>query len=1225
MDDPKTKKGDRDNTGTAGSPGVRVPAKGDSSASNVPYDPLQDATISDAPVEPPSPLPRSSKPSTRFVPPDATISESLADSLKSPANARQLAQRHLNEAVLEPGDVIGGRYEILQLLGEGGMGAVYKALDKEVERTVALKLIRPELASNPTILARFKQELLTAHQVTHKNVVRIYDIAEADGVKFITMEFVEGADLRRILLDNGKLAPEKAIDIIRQVCLALDAAHSAGIIHRDLKPQNIMQDSKTGRILVMDFGLARSIESEGMTQTGALLGTIEYMSPEQSMGKPLDQRSDIFALGLIFYELLTGNTPYKADTAMASLLRRNQERAIPAAEIDASIPKGLSDIVAKCLERDLEHRYQNVQQVLADLDNFQGARPTYASITLPPPVAPAKKPFPWKWVAVGALTVVALGGGWILRPGGGRTASTNNTTPKAPEVSLAILPFHNATTDVSLDWFGPSLAELLNTDVGQSASLRIVSLDRLHQILVDLRIPPNAELDQDTLRRVAEACNADLVVLGQYTKSGDQIRIDAKLQDLKQQRTIPLNVEPASASALVKTVNTLSHSIQQNLSLSSGALKQVQAAAFAPTSSSVEAIKDFTQGLELAREGNHIEAVKQFEAATQADPNFALAFSMLGQTYARLGYDRKAEEAGSRSVELSGNLSPAEKYMIQAVNARIGNNFQSALDAYNKLSDLMPNDPQIQFNLGELHEQHGEYDKAHDHYTRALQSDAKHLEALRGLGHVESERGNPQASLDYLNRALSLAVELNNRQGKAAVLHNLGESYKLLNRPQDALKNFQDSFEIMQQIGDKKGMASSLDQTAVVYASLGRSSDAEKTYRQELDLRKELGDRDGLSLALIDYGSLLQDVGRTEDALANTKQALQIALQVGNQARQATCLENIGVMYAQMAKYDDALMYQQRAVDLLQKLKLPSDLAGNLNNLALTYATIGQFDQALNIYLQALDQARKTGDKTMISAISDGMADLFAIEGRFGAALSAQNEAVRNAQQLEQQSGTFLAESQADLASILSRLGRGQEAQKILDDSLNAARAAKNDTLTAKVLNFEGESFYYRGDFKSARPLFEGAQQAAIKSKDRIQNLTARFNLARLAVKDGRAASVVGTLRALLKEADSLSVKYLSTKCSIALGDALLQTKDYSGAQDQLQSAVRKSEDSAMKSLLPEAHYLLSQVLRKKGNNADADRHLQQAAQLTEEMRKEANSDALLQRADLKPIVQAAK
>lgn len=1227
MDNPNTKKGKRESVGPGGSQGVGVPAKGDSAASNAPYNPMEGATISDAPVTPAKPAtqPPLVKPSTRVVPTDATISDSLAGSLQSPTIARQLAQRHLSEAILQPGDVIGGRYEILQLLGEGGMGAVYKALDREVERTVALKLIRPELAANPAILARFKQELLTAHQVTHKNVIRIYDIAEADGVKFITMEFVEGYDLRRILTEEGKLPPERAIEIIRQVCYALDAAHSVGIIHRDLKPQNIMQDSKIGRILVMDFGLARSIESEGMTQTGALLGTIEYMSPEQSMGKPLDQRSDIFALGLIFYELLTGKMPYKADTAMASLLIRNQQRATPPAELDEAIPKALSDIVSKCLERELEHRYQNVGQILADLDNYQGARPTFASITLPPPVLPAKAPFPWKWIAVGALGLVAIAGGWFLKPLAVRNAPSANGTPKGPEISLAILPFHNRSTDQSIDWLGPSLANMLSTDVGQSARMRIVSSDRVYQILKDLRISSNADIDPDTVRQIAETSNADMLVSGQYYKEGAQIHIEALLEDLKRHRTVPFKASATSEAALVSTVNQMARSIQENLSLSASALNELKAAAFTPTSSSVEALKDFTQGQELARQGNHIEAVKQFEAATKADPNFALAYSMLAQTYERLGYEKQAEQSASKSVDLSSNLAPVEKYMIQAGNARIGNNYQSALDAYNKLSALMPNDAQIHFELGELYQQHGEFDKAHDQYASTLQFDPKHIEALRNIGEVQSNRGDLKGALDYLNRALSLTVEQNNRQGKAIVLHDLGEIYNHLNRPEDALQNFQQSFEIKQQIGDKKGMAESLDQIALVYDSLGKSAEAEKTYKQELDLRKNLGDQDGMGVALLNLGLFLLNNGRYDDALSNMKQSLQIQMQVGNQPNQVKCLANIGNIYNQMAKYDDSLMYHQRAVDLLQKVQLPGVLAGELNNVGLAYAIIGQYDQALHNYLQALQEARKVGNKGVIAGTSDNIADLFGIQGRLGAALEAQNEAIRNAQQSEQQSGAWLAEIQADYAHILNQLGREQEAQKTLEDSLATARSAQAEALVAKILNFQGENAYFRGDFKTAAPLFERAQQSASKAKDPLQSLTARLNLAKVSIREGRAPAAANSLKGLRKEADSLALKYFATKSSLALGEALLQTKDVAQAQDELQSAVRKCEDLGMKSLLPEGHYLLSQALRKRGSNSDADRHLQQAREILEQMRQESKSDSVLQRADLKPIVEESR
>src|SRR5262250_3386374 len=262
------------------------------------------------------------------------------------------------QSELESGTILAGRYEILQTLGQGGMGAVYKARDLEVDRLVALKVIRPDLAKHPAIIDRFKQELRLSQRVTHRNVIRIYDLGEGDGVKFITMEFIEGEDLRSLIHERKKLPPGEAVEIMEQACFALDAAHRVNVIHRDLKPQNIMRD-KTGRVLVMDFGLARTLEGEGMTQTGALVGTMEYMSPEQALAKELDQRSDVFSAGLIFYELLTGQMPYRADSALASLIRRTQERAKSISEHDASFPENLIRIVAKCLEREPEARYQS--------------------------------------------------------------------------------------------------------------------------------------------------------------------------------------------------------------------------------------------------------------------------------------------------------------------------------------------------------------------------------------------------------------------------------------------------------------------------------------------------------------------------------------------------------------------------------------------------------------------------------------------------------------------------------------------------------------------------------------------------------------------------------------------------------------------------------------------------------------------------------------------------
>src|SRR5437867_688387 len=340
---------------------------------------------------------------------------------------------------LEPGSVLGERYEILQLLGQGGMGAVYKARDIELERLVALKLIRPDLASHPEILRRFKQEVILARDVSHRNVVRIYDLGQASGVRFITMEYVEGRDLRALLHEKRKLTPEEAVPIFLQIAAALEAAHSAGIVHRDLKPQNILAD-KNGRVYVMDFGVARSLETPGMTQTGALMGTPEYMSPEQAKGLKVDARSDLFSMGIIFYEMLSGILPFKADTAMATMFKRMQERVVPLAQAVPGMPLFLSDIVSKCMEIDVEKRYQSSRAIAEDLEKWKSGtvRSAMNPVTRWLKYAPRQQ----KWLAGGVAACFLLAGVYTLREKMPLRISAKPSSATQP-ISLAILPLHN--------------------------------------------------------------------------------------------------------------------------------------------------------------------------------------------------------------------------------------------------------------------------------------------------------------------------------------------------------------------------------------------------------------------------------------------------------------------------------------------------------------------------------------------------------------------------------------------------------------------------------------------------------------------------------------------------------------------------------------------------------------------------------------------------------------
>jgi tetratricopeptide (TPR) repeat protein/predicted Ser/Thr protein kinase len=1199
MEDAKPNKTGPENA-NVGPPGLRAPAKGESSGSDIP-------------------LPREKEkagkgtPTSRSGPDGSAGDVTFVDASPSPTPGKaRLSSISPNRDHLQPGDVLGGRYEIWCVLGEGGMGTVYKALDREVDHLVALKLIRPDMAANPTILARFKQELLTARQVTHRNVIRIYDLSEVDGVKFITMEFVEGDDLRKLLMDEGKLAPERAVEIIRRVCLALEAAHAVGIIHRDLKPQNIMQD-KQGRILVMDFGLARSLESGGMTQSGALLGTIEYMSPEQAMGSHLDGRSDIFSLGLIFYELLTGKMPYKADTAMASLLKRNQERAIPAAELDTSIPKVLSDIVGKCLERDLNARYQNAQEILSDLDAWEGKQPTLASVVRPIP-APRRE-VPWKWIATGGLGVAVVVGGLIF--GGKLTSKPVSKVAAGPQVSLAILPFRNGSGDAHLDWLGATLADMLSTDVGQSAQLRTISPDRLHQVLSDLQISPGSNIDPTTMGRIAEFSSADTVVWGQYAKFGDKIRIDATVRDLKHQRTIPVKTEADNEKALLPAIAQLAQTIQQSLSLSSDVLQELRAKSFRPSSDSLPALRTYNEGLELARQGNHLEAAKRFEASVKDDPQFALAYSRLGQTYSSLRNDDKAKEYSQKAVNLSEKLPAPERYLIQANYAQVTNDYHKAIESYENLEKVSPEDPDVHFHLGELYESTGAFDKARPELAKVLVSDPKHGEALLAAGRVEIKSGNPQGSLDYLNRGLTLAIQTGNADGKATILNVVGAAYEQLNKPDDAMRNYQDSLSIKRNLNQKPGIALTLGNIARVQASLGKPNDAHKSYLDAMKLQREIGDKKGLGVTLINLGELYRERSRYEEALNAYKESLQIQRDLGNETNQAVCLNNIGDVYLAKGQPSDGLTYYERALELRKKGNIPSEIGETLHNLGEASLKAGDYGQSLNYHLQALDLFRSSGDKNGAAIQSYSMGTIFEYQGRYGAALKSKEEALKTYRELQDRS-FWMAEILSGYGNSLSQVGRYDEAQKSLTEAMTLAKELQNKTLIAQILNFEGDSFYYRGDRKSASDLFAQAAGASSGAVEKDVVLLSKYNSAKCLIEEKHYQQAIAPLKSVILNSDAVGLKNVSTEATLSLAEALLGTHQYPAAKKEIETALTTSEKLGLQTLQARSQYLLGRSLELSGSDtAEATPHYATAKRLLETIRQESGSDAIVKRQDL--------
>jgi len=1146
-------------------------------------------------------------------------------SLKSPvtpkenANPRPKSVVLSNPATLEPGMLLAQRYQIVQILGQGGMGAVYKAIDLEVNRTVALKVIRPDLARDKAIVDRFKQELLLSHQVTHRNVIRIYDLSEADGLKFITMEYVEGENLLTLIHEKKKFSPSEAVEIMQQVCRALEAAHSVGVIHRDLKPQNIMRET-TGRILVMDFGLARTLEGDGMTQSGALVGTMEYMSPEQALGKPLDQRSDIFALGLIFYEMLTGQMPFRADSTIASLIRRTQERVSPVSDHDNTIPRSVSNIVTKCLERDVDLRYKTAAELLADLETWQGKR-AGATLSFEPKIGPWGRTIPWPWITAALIAVVLAIVGYRFRDKLFQSSATQ--TSAAPAVSLAILPFRNASGDPSFDWLGPSLADMLTTDVGQSAHLRTVSPDRLHQVLQDLQIAPNSSFDPTMLRRIAEFSSADVVVFGQYARFGDQVRIDATLQNLKNNRTISVKADASSEKDIPVALDKLADSVRHNLALSDDVLKELKASSYQPTSTSIDALRDYNQGIVSLREGKNIEAEKHFEAATKTDAAFALAFSKLAQTYTNLGYDAEAERAAQRAVSLSQNLPEAEKYLLLAIQAQITKNFPAAIKAYETIAKVSPENADVQSALAALYEQSGDFNKATEYNQKILTANPKDINATLAMGRLAIKSDNAQAALDPLNRALTLSVQLDNQEQKAATLHAMAVAYRMLNKPEDGLRNDEESLAIWRSIGQKRGIASSLNEIARTQVLLGKNKEALVNFQEALQIRREIGDNRGLGDTLIDLGNFYDDRGDHDQALQMYKESLQIERDIGNERLQAACLNNIAGVYFAKGQYEDARTYYLQALQLREKSKAPEDIVEAVHNLAETSVRMGDYDQAFSQYMRALDLRRSMNDTRGAAIESYTLGMIMDYQGRFGAAITSKQAALKTFQDLKDKT-YWMAEILGGYSQALILAGRSSEAKSYLDDALNLSRELKNDGMVSQTLVFQGDAAYYRGDSKAAGALYEQAQQAANRSKEPEKVLVAKINLAKVAIQEGHAQQSISTLRPLLKQAENLGLKYAQVECSVSMAEAMIKIKDNSHAQQELERALLQADKLGLRPLSAKAHYLLATLFRASGDQAEALRHYQEALQLMNTMHDDPGADKILQRSDFKIMYEEA-
>ena len=604
---------------------------------------------------------------------------------------------------LAPGQTFGHRYQVIRLLGAGGMGAVYHVWDSELNLPLALKVIRPD--PNPLatqeLERRFKRELVLARQVTHTNVIRIHDLGEIDGIKYITMPFVPGTDLARLLKQEGKLPPVRALAIARQIASGLRAAHEVGVVHRDLKPANILIGEED-KAIITDFGIARSTESGTIaTAAGAIVGTLAYMAPEQALGKPVDQRADIYAFGLIVSEMLVSRrAPSQGDTALALLIERSRQAPARLRTIDPSIADGIDRIVARCLEPEPEARYQTTKALETELEGLDAEGHDRAPVTVATPAAaatPASAPRPSSklpLIAAAAVVVAVLAGGawFLMRPSPPPPASAGNREP----VSVLIADFDNQAKEPV---FEGSLEQAMSIAI-EGASF-ITSYPRAGAQTVVNQLKPGSHLDESGARLVAAREGIKIVMTGTVASRGAGYTLSVKAVDASTGNVLATaDREVPDKAGVLSGVERVASTLRDALGDTTPDSAR-RAAAETVTAASLEALQAYSRAQDLASTGRSDESIAQYQRAIELDPNFGRAYSGWATALFNLGRRDEAEAQYKKALSLADRMTERERYRTQgAYFLGPGASYEQAISHFQELVKRYPADRAAWNNLG---------------------------------------------------------------------------------------------------------------------------------------------------------------------------------------------------------------------------------------------------------------------------------------------------------------------------------------------------------------------------------------------------------------------------------------------------------------------------------------------------------------------------------------------
>jgi serine/threonine protein kinase/tetratricopeptide (TPR) repeat protein len=729
---------------------------------------------------------------------------------------------------LPVGGTFVGRYQVTEELGKGGMGRVYKAFDNEVGEYVALKVLRPEISADESIVERFRNELKLARRISHRNICRMFDIGRAQETTYIAMEFVSGEDLKTLLRRVGQLPARRTVAIAVQVCEGLAEAHRLGVVHRDLKPQNIMVD-REGNARIMDFGIARSLSGKGVTEAGVILGTPDYMSPEQLEGKEADQRSDIYAFGAVLFEMVTGEPPFEGETPLVVATKHKTEKPRDPRGLNPQMPEALGRFILRCLEKAKETRYQSAEEALADLRAIEKTLPksrgTTAAVTKAYPTGLKKR---WPLIAAGAAVLVLAAIGYLLvgrkgggpSPGGVSGAATSSYTS-----SLAVLPFEDLSPLQDQSVLSIGITDDLITKLSSIGQLKVISRQSVMRYRGESK----------DIREIGKELGVENILEGSIQRENENLRVNVKLTRVADRSNLWGETFDRKVESIFSVQDEISRAVVNALRIELVAGQDYMLVK--RYTQDPDAYNFYLQGRvewNKRTEASLKRSIELYQEAIAKDPNFALAYAGIADAYSFLGrlslappteVFPKAKEAAEKALEIDDAL--AEGYVALAlIKYNYEWNWFDAEIDFNWAIGLNPNYATAYQYYGSLLASVGRFDEAMGKFEKARELDPQSLPIKASV-----------ATLYYYMRDYDSAVDLWREIKKTSasipwVPFNLGLAYLEKDELKKALKEFENAEEL------PGGTNYGIYGKALVYAAGGKRDRAEAEMQTLLERSK---------------------------------------------------------------------------------------------------------------------------------------------------------------------------------------------------------------------------------------------------------------------------------------------------------------------------------------------------------------------------------------------------